>query len=133
MALAPAPPEVVIPPQALLEFRRRYVHSENGAGEGMTDTGVVDTSPGESPANARMRAEVEDALDLANYVVSSGIKDSSGQLLLFADIAIIQGTASLLGLIDVKPAPGSPPPSGLTIADWNAFELAYYRLASTLS
>jgi hypothetical protein len=99
----------------------------------MTDTGAADTSPGAPSADARMRTQVEDALELATYMVSAGIKDSNGQLLSLTDVTTIQKTAALLGLIDVNPAPGAQPPSGITLDDWNAFELAYYRLAGTLS
>jgi hypothetical protein len=96
----------------------------------MSDTSVA------SEADQRVRSQVEDALELANYVISSGVKDSSGQLLPSSDIAIIQGTASLLGIIDVKqdaPGPAGSTVGSITISQWIAFEQAYYRLASTLS
>jgi hypothetical protein len=98
----------------------------------MTDTSVADTSP----AGERVRSQVEDALELANYVISTGVRDASGQLLPPSDIAIIQGTASLLGIIDVKqdtPGPAGATAGSITISQWIAFEQAYYRLASTLS
>jgi hypothetical protein len=98
----------------------------------MTDTTVADTSE----ADERVRSQVEDALELANFVISTGVKDANGQLLPPSDIAIIQGTASLLGIIDVKQE-GPPPPGStagsITISQWITFEQAYYRLAGTLS
>ena len=95
----------------------------------MTDTSAAETSP----ADERVRSQVEDALELANYVISSGVKDASGQLLPSADIAIIQQTAAMLGVIDVKPDTTGLTSGTITLSQWIAFEQAYYRLASTLS
>ena len=98
---------------------------------------MTDTSGGAtlSAADERVGTQVEDALELANYVVSSGVKGANGQLLSLDDIATIQKTAALIGLIGVKP--DAPPAAGsaasITITQWNEFELAYYRLASTLA
>jgi hypothetical protein len=95
---------------------------------------MADTSVAESPpADERVRSQVEDALELANYVISSGVKDSSGQLLPPADIAIIQQTAAMLGVIDIKPDTAGLAVGTITLSQWLAFEQAYYRLASTLS
>jgi len=95
----------------------------------MTDTSVAETSP----SDERVRSQVEDALELANYVISSGVKDSSGQLLPPTDIAIIQQTAAMLGVIDIKPDTAGLAVGTITLSQWLAFEQAYYRLASTLS
>jgi hypothetical protein len=98
----------------------------------MTDTSVDETHS----ADARVRTQVEDALELSNYVVSSGVKGSAGQLLALDDIATIQKTAALIGLIDVKsdaPVPAGRSAGSITISEWSDFELAYYRLASTLA
>jgi hypothetical protein len=95
----------------------------------MADTSVAETSP----ADERVRSQVEDALELANYVISSGVKDSSGQLLPPADIAIIQQTAAMLGVIDIRPDTAGLAVGTITLSQWLAFEQAYYRLASTLS
>ncbi len=64
---------------------------------------MADTSDETLSADERVRRQVEDALELANYVISSGVKGSSGQLLPLEDIAIIQKTAAQIGVIDVKP------------------------------
>lgn len=96
---------------------------------------MTDTS-GASTADARVRSQVEDALELANFVISSGVKDSNGLFLPSKDLETIQRTASLLGIINVKPdttdQDGSTSGS-ITLTRWNEFEEAYYRLASTLS
>lgn len=97
---------------------------------------MADTSDETLSADARVRSQVEDALELANHVVSSGVKGSGGQLLPLEDIATIQRTAAQIGLLDVKPdasGPAGGSAGGIVISEWNEFELAYYRLASTLA
>ena len=77
----------------------------------------------------RVRRHVEDALELANFVVSTGAKGPDGQPLPFDDIATIQTAAAQVGLIDI-PMEG---PGGLSIDQWNKFEQAYYRIAALMS
>jgi hypothetical protein len=84
---------------------------------------------GGTQADERVRRTVEDALELANFAVSTGFKGPGGQPLVFDDVATVQMTAAQIGLIDI-PMAGSP---ALTIDQWNKFEQAYYRLAVILS
>jgi hypothetical protein len=93
----------------------------------MTDTSNAgNTVP---PASQRVRKQVEDALELANFAVSTGAKGADGQPLSFDDIGTIQFAAAQIGLIDVPMQGGGT----LTIDQWNKFEQAYYRLASMMS
>jgi hypothetical protein len=85
-------------------------------------------------ASAQVHSQLVDALALSNHAVSTGFKTSAGEPLLFGDIGVIQGTAAALGMFD-PPAEGetrSPAPS-VTVAEWIAFEQAYYRLAAAMS
>lgn len=93
----------------------------------MSDTANAEKAP--VPAGQRVIKQVEDALDLANFAISTGAKDKDGQPPSFDDIATIQLAAAQLGLIQI-PATGG---NALTIDQWNKFEQAYYRLASMLS
>ena len=82
----------------------------------------------------RVRAKVQDALELANYVVETGVRDSAGQPLAFGDIGTIHTTGIALGLLDTSGAPPPDPvPRSLTADQWLAFEQAYYRLAIATS
>ena len=76
----------------------------------------------------RVRRHVEDALELANFVISTGAKAPDGQPLPFEDIATIQTAAAQVGLINI-PMEG---PNSLSIEQWNKFEQAYYRIASLM-
>jgi len=71
------------------------------------------------------RQQLEDALALSRYAVSNGIQLASGDPLPLDDVALIQGTAANLGMLEAAP------PAGLSIsaAEWVAFEQAHYRLA----
>jgi hypothetical protein len=89
----------------------------------MADISVEETQS----ADVRVRTQVEDALELSNYMVSSGVKGSGGQLISLDDIATIQKTAALIGLIDVKsdaPVPAGRSAGSITISEWSDFELA---------
>ena len=63
-------------------------------------------------ATERVRQKVEDALHLAQFVVSTGVTDHDGKPLAFGDIATIQGAAAALGLLDVTPNPPAPAAAG---------------------
>jgi hypothetical protein len=93
---------------------------------------MSDTSSAENtvaPASQRVRRQVEDALELANFAVSTGAKGADGQPLSFDDIETIQFAAAQFGLIDIPVEPNGT----LTIDQWNKFEKAYHRLASAMS
>ena len=92
-------------------------------GEQMSDTSSAENTV--APASQRVRRQVEDALELANFAISTGAKGADGQPLSFDDIGTIQFAAAQIGLIDVPTVGGST----LTIDQWNKFEQAYYRLA----
>jgi hypothetical protein len=84
----------------------------------------------DTDAANRTRAQAQDAYELACYVIENGVTDKDGDLLPVADIAVIESTAALLGIIDVAAGTdGSATPAPITNAQWNAFEQAYYRLA----
>lgn len=74
----------------------------------------------------RVRKQVEDALELANFAVSTGAKSADGQPLQFDDIERIQSTAAHVGLLDIPVNADDP-------LDWNKFEKAYHSLASAMS
>ena len=80
-------------------------------------------------ANERIRLQVENALELANFAVSTGFQGADGQPLTFDDIATIQMAAAQIGVLDI-PTVGAPT---LTIDQWVKFEQAYYRLAAVMS
>jgi hypothetical protein len=84
-------------------------------------------------ATGRVRRQVEDALELANYVVESGVKNADGQPLAFADIATIHTTAAMLGILSVASGESQRAPASVTKDQWIAFEDAYYRLAMATS
>ena len=88
-------------------------------------------------AAERVRKQVEDALELTNFVVKSGVKGADDQPLSFTDIATIQTTAAILGILNVKPDDGGGAPAGsagsIGMKEWIAFEQAYYRLAIAVS
>ncbi|WFU13822.1 hypothetical protein [Bradyrhizobium sp. CB3481] len=82
-------------------------------------------------ASAYARGQVEDALSLCGYAVAAGVHSPRGEPQLFADIAVIHGTAARLGMFE---APGEGASSGsVTTPEWVGFEQAYYRLAAALS
>lgn len=89
-----------------------------------------DSDTVKADAASRVRQQVEDALELARFVIETGVTDADGQPLPFADITTIQNTAATLKVIDIDG--GAPPPS-LNKDDWAAFEQAYYRLAIATS
>ena len=70
---------------------------------------MADTSDETLSADARVRSQVEDALELANHVVSSGVKGSGGQLLPLEDIATIQRPRLRSGCSTSSPTHRAPP------------------------
>jgi hypothetical protein len=87
-------------------------------------------------ADRRVREQVEDALELADYVVEFGIKNADGQPLAFADIATINATAGMLGILPVSAGANQGPRASqgaISRDQWAAFEEAYYRLAMNTS
>ena len=95
----------------------------------MTDTTIAAPIAEVAPADQRVHRQVEDALELANFAVSTGFKGRNAEPLVFDDIATIQTTAAQIGLIGI-PIGGAP---ALSIDQWNKFEQAYYRLATLMS
>ena len=85
--------------------------------------------PDTAEATQGTRAKVQDAYELAQYVVQNGIKDTDGNPLAFDNIKKIQITAAKLGIVAV----GGGEPNALTVDDWTAFELAYYELSIATS
>ncbi len=92
---------------------------------------ISDTSSAENTVapESRVRRQVEDALELANFAVSTGAKGADDHPLSFDDIGTIQLAAAQIGLIEV-PVEGN---RTLTIDQWNQFEKAYHRLAAAMS
>lgn len=93
----------------------------------MNDT--TEAQPESAPAEDYVREQVKDALELANFAVSSGAKGTEEQELLLADVATIQSTAAKVGLIAIPIQPSET----LTLEKWNAFEEAYHRVAVAMS
>jgi hypothetical protein len=85
--------------------------------------------PDTAEAAQRTHAQVQDAYELASYVVENGIKDESGQPLAFDNIKTIEATAAMLGIIAVN----GDGPKPVTAAQWADFEQAYYALALATS
>lgn len=75
--------------------------------------------------------QVADALIMLDYAVGSGVKAVDGHPIAQDIVATIEGTAAKLGLIDGKP--GETPRIALSAADWAAFDIAYYDLATALA
>jgi hypothetical protein len=87
-----------------------------------------------APASNRVRQQIIDALEIANYVVENGIKDADDQPLPFADIQAIHNAAAQVGILNLKAEGVSKAQIGsLTRRDWIAFEQAYYRLSMAVS
>ena len=101
----------------------------------MSDTTNADSGTGQqeaaTPASARVRQQVEDALELAYFIVSTGVKTSDGQPLPIASVTTIQETAAKLGLLDVDC--GEVAAGTISVDDWKKFEQAYYELAIVMS
>ena len=95
------------------------------------DTSIQPGKAGQDDAARRVREQIEDALELARFVVETGVKDADGQPLSFADIGTVETTATTLGVLDLSGSAASS--HGLTNDQWIAFELAYYRLALATS
>ena len=93
----------------------------------MSDTSNAENTA--APAGDRVRSQVEDALELANFAVSTGAKGADGQPLSFDHIETIQSVAAQVGLISIPIEPSDT----LTIARWNEFERAYHSLASAMN
>ena len=83
-------------------------------------------------AAKRARQQVQDAFELSQYVVETGVTDKDGKPLAFADIGTIQSTAAAIGIIGVNGGSAAAP-KALTKDEWLAFEQAYYRLAIATS
>lgn len=92
--------------------------------------GIMGVVGDDSEALLRVRDQIKDALELSNYVVATGIKDSSGNPLPFADVEAVQKAAVAFGLLNVGSA-GAP--EKLTADQWVAFAKAYYNLSIATS
>jgi hypothetical protein len=79
----------------------------------------------------RVNQEVQDAFGLAQYAVQCGVQDSTGKPLAFDNIATIQATAGLVGILDIDGSAAKP--AKVTDKQWREFEEAYYRLAMAMS
>jgi hypothetical protein len=78
------------------------------------------------------RRQLEDALALARYAVSTGVESQTAEVFPVTDIGLIQATAAQLGMFE--PSNGkAQPASNISADDWIAFEQAYYRLAIATS
>jgi hypothetical protein len=82
-------------------------------------------------ASERVRKQIEDALELANYAVKSGARTADDDLLPLDDIATIQTTAAKLGAF--KPPTETQASDSVTAQEWGDFERAYYRIATVMS
>ncbi len=85
----------------------------------------------DTEATQRAHAQVQDAYELARYVIENGVKDANDQPLAFDNIKTIEATAAALGIIDVDGGNANPKP--ITNDEWAAFEEAYYKLAIATS
>lgn len=80
-------------------------------------------------ARQRVLDQVEDAYELASYVIENGVLDHNGQPISVVDLKTIQTTAAKLGYLDGTSAGvTAATPGNVTSDEWNAFEEAYYRL-----
>jgi len=85
----------------------------------------------DTEATRRAHAQVQDAYELARYVIENGVKDANGHPLAFNNIKTIEATAATLGIINVNGGGANPKP--ITNDEWAAFEEAYYSLAIATS
>jgi len=90
-------------------------------------------APGDIGGRERAQGEVRAALELATYVVETGVRDEQGQQLSAADLGAIQSAAIAMGLIGVAGSPPDAAPPLLSKDEWLAFEQAYYRVAIATS
>lgn len=95
-----------------------------------TPTNSGDTE--QAKAGKRARQQVQDAFELSQYVVETGVTDKDGKPLAFSDIGTIQSTAAAIEIIGVNGGSAAAPKT-LTKDEWLAFEQAYYRLAIATS
>jgi len=72
---------------------------------------------------------VTDALLLLDYAIGSGAKSADGYAIADDIITTVEATADKLGLLDAK----SPSTAALSASDWAAFDIAYYKLATSLA
>ena len=86
----------------------------------------------QAKAAKRARQQVQDAFELSQYVVETGVTDKDGKPLAFSDIGTIQSTVAAIGIICVNGGSAAAPKT-LTKDEWLAFEQAYYRLAIATS
>jgi hypothetical protein len=86
----------------------------------------LNSAANSSPSGVNVRQEVADALYLLDYAVANGVKPTDGHTLAQDHVNTIKATAEKIGLIGTAT-------STLSAADWTAFELAYYDVATALS
>lgn len=87
----------------------------------------------DADAAQRTREQVQDAYELAHNVVENGVTDEQGNPLSTADIAVIESTAGMLGIINVSSDTAAAAQPTLPDTKWNEFAQAYYRLAIATS
>lgn len=79
------------------------------------------------------RDQIEGALALSGYVLSTGFQAASGEPAPLDAVEIIQGTAAKLGIFATGDGAVPQPGRSISAADWNDFERSYYRLATFAS
>lgn len=78
--------------------------------------------------------QVADALMMLDYAISSGVKAADAHPISHDIVATIETTAGKLGLVDGKLGEaGGTARNALSVAEWAAFDLAYYDLATALA
>jgi hypothetical protein len=94
----------------------------------MTDPLTAATTAKASDTSVNVRQEVADALYLLDYAVANGVKTADGHPLSQDVVTAIKSAAEKIGLLA-----GGAQTATLSAADWAAFEMAYYELATALA
>ena len=94
----------------------------------MADPFAATATAKASDTGVNVRQEVADALYLLDYAVANGVKTAEGHPLSQDVVTAIKSAAEKIGLLA-----GGAQTETLSAADWAAFEMAYYELATALA
>jgi len=91
--------------------------------------GVIESQGVVTLQSSYTRGQIDGALSLAEYVLSTGFQSASGEAVPLDAVDVIQGTSVKLGILAMGDGTAPQPGRSISAADWSAFERAYYRLA----
>jgi len=101
---------------------------ENSPAQGIAESqGVVTLD------SSYTRGQINGALSLSEYVLSTGFRSASGEAVPLDAIEVVQGAAVKLGILATGDGTAPQPGRSISATNWNEFERAYYRLATFAS